>query len=321
MIISPYLNGFVDQPVFNITKEIKTDIPIIQLTRFGDFVFDDKFYDLDKYILCDFLENGANSYDLSKTLLFGKDIGGFKQVETEDWQKFHQFVKDKAPVVYFKRELLTKDVGGNIHTIDFACVLPEYPIQSKLEFDNRKIELINWWGYSHEIRRIFQSHVFLNAVKRDKVIIDNLNYLPYELDDKRKIWISTFTPHYARYDKLQLMEVNGMAKISVSMPGSGICCFRHTEASANSVMLMRDDPIEWSYSWEHNKNCIKFQRGNTLDDIRGINGAWEAIEAIEEALQNPMLYDIYVACVENCNRYRLDRYCREYLEPIINLNG
>lgn len=102
MIISPYKDNFIDAPVYNILKEIKTDIPIIMLTKFSDFVFDEKWYDLDKYILCDFLENGANSYDLSKTLLFGKDVDGFKQVQTEDWQKFHQFVKDRQPIVYFK---------------------------------------------------------------------------------------------------------------------------------------------------------------------------------------------------------------------------
>lgn len=317
MIISPYL-GVYDQPVYNILKEIKTDIPIIMLTKFSDFVFDEKFYDLDKYILADYLENGANSWDLSETLLFGKNAEKFSKCHTDQWQKFDDFIKNQPPKIYFKRELLSKDVGGNIYPTDFACILPEYPIQTKEQFDKRPIDLINWWGYSHEIRRMFHGECFINAVKRNRAVIDNLSSLGEGMKDERKLWISTFVPHYARYDKFELMKVNEMAKISVSMPGAGLKCFRHAEASANAVMLMRDDHIAWSYDWRHNENCIKFSTGNDMDSIRGLNGAWEAIEAIETALENKNLYDIYVEGIKNCNKYRLENYCRNYIEPIIN---
>jgi hypothetical protein len=111
-------------------------------------------------------------------------------------------------------------------------------------------------------------------------------------------------PHFARLPIEQLLYFNGDAKLSLSLPGAGRKCFRHAEAPINSVMVMQKDDIAWTYPWVHTENCYKFWE----DDV---------IETIEDALKRDDLYDVYLAGLENNDKYRMGRYASEYLEPTI----
>lgn len=317
MIISPDKKGTLDAPTYNLLKEVKTDIPLVQINVFTDYEFNAELYNLDKWVLVDFSELGANQWDLRETLIWGKNSELFNYSKGEEWQKFDQFVKEKPPIGIFKRELLKKDKTENILPINFPCYWQIPPPNSKTDFENRKLDVFNVWGYSHELRRMFHGECFVNAVKNNKCIIDSFSNLEHELSDNRKKWLSVFTPHYARQDMNYVLGIQAMSKLSVSLPGAGVHCFRHSESPINSVMVMRDDPIAYSFEWKHNFNCIKFSVGTDIESIRGLNGAKEIFEAIEEALQNPNLYDIYLEGIKNCEKYRIDKYCTEYIEPII----
>ena len=117
MIVSPDVTGNVDPIVMNIVRAINTDATIVPITKLNDFKFDESLYNLDKYVLVDFIENHWN-WDMADTLLFGNNRDRFDYlVGGEEWKKFDDFVKAKPPAIYFKRELLKKDVTENILTI------------------------------------------------------------------------------------------------------------------------------------------------------------------------------------------------------------
>lgn len=318
MIVSPDIRGTVDQPTFSIVKDIKTDVPIVPFNFFNDYQFNPNLKALDKWILVDMGEYGANQWTQEQTHIWGKNSELFNQSNNDECKKFDEFVASNPPLVYFKRELLKKDASENILPIDFPCFHPPRPIETKEQFEARRFSVFNAWGYSHELRRMFQGYAYINAVQKDHCIIDNLEHLEHEKDDHRQKWISVFTPWYRRYDMRNILDIQGKCKLSVSLPGAGIKCFRHSEASLNSTMVMREDKLAWSYEWEHNKNCIKFSVSDDMNDLRGLNGAQAAIDAIEEAIRNPNLYEIYCECVRNVQNYMLSNYTTNYLQPIID---
>jgi len=320
MIISPYPN-FVDHPVYNILKEIKTDIPIIMLTKFSDFVFDEKFYDLKEYILADYLEMGANDYDRKETLLWGKNSHLFKKAQTEEWQKFDKFVQEHPAKIIFKRELLSKDKGGNVHPIEFTCNYTIPPIVSKKEFYKRPLSVFFYWGWSNEGRRSLHGNFFINATTKGITVIDNFYHLEEGMKDYaegKQIWVTVCVPHFARLPMENVLYINGQSKLSVSLAGAGAKCFRMGESSINSAMVMQDDKMAYSYEWIDGVNCFKIPLGDTLDEIRGVKNQWAAIETIEAALDNKNLYDVYCGSVENCKNYFLPTYVTNYLQPLIN---
>ncbi len=320
MIISPYKDGFVDAPVMNILQGVDTDIPIVFVTKFSDFVFNEKLYELDKWVLADFGEMGANDWDRKDTLLWGRNSQNFRKAQTDEWRKFDEFVRTKPPLVYFKRELLQKDFKDNVYPIEFPSFNESIPTETKNQFNARPISVFHAWGWSHESRRVLHGNIFVNASHKGHCIIDNFYHFERgipEYKNYKQLWATINVPHFARIALDQLLYINGQSKLSVSLPGAGCKCFRNSESPINSVMLMEDDNLAWSYEWVNGLNCIKFPSSIDLDEIRGLKNQWKIIEAIEAALENPNLYDIYLNGVANCEKYRLDNYIKSYIEPII----
>lgn len=305
MIVSPDVTGNVDPIVMRIVSAINTDVVIVPITNLHNFVFDDGLYDLDKYVLVDFVENNWD-WDMKDTLKFGSDISKFKYLlDGEQWEKLNDFVAKKPPIVYFKRELLKKDATETFIPIEYPCWQSAYAVQTREQFNARRMDVFHYWGHSHEARRIFQGNAYLHAVKNDITIIDNLYYLQGFLNENHKrYWATMHIPHFARLDIAQLLQFNYDAKLCLSFAGAGRKCFRHAEAPTTSVLAMQDDEIAWSFPWVHGENCIKFKDENV-------------IEVIEEALKREDIYDIYLAGLENNDRYRMGRYASEYIEPTI----
>lgn len=319
MIISPDKNNQIDGVVYSILKAIPSKIPLIPITKLDNFVFNEELLKLKEYILFDFCEYGANSWDRKDTHLFGKNTGHFKWFKGAEWKAFDLFVKNKPPLVYFKRELLQKDFSGNVYPIEFPCWQPTYAIQSQEDYNKRPIELFHYWGHSHESRRMFQGNAYIHAVKTGIVIADNLHYVGgilAENQDKR-VWLTANVPHFARVAMSNIMNINNVSKLSLSLPGAGCVCFRHSESPVNSVMVMMDDNLAWSYPWIHGDNCIKVPCSEDFEEIRGLKNQWKIIESIEEALSRTDLYDIYVKGVHHIDKYRPENYTQNYILPII----
>ena len=124
---------------------------------------------------------------------------------------------------------------------------------------------------------------------------DNLYYLnPFlqEESNPRK-FVTVNVPHYARQPIENILAVNGLSKLSVSMRGSGRKCFRHAESPSNSVMITEANDLAWQFDWVDGVNCIKF---------------FDIFHDINKALENPNLYEIYVEGVNNANKYHYTNY-------------
>lgn len=307
MIISPDKSGNIDPIVYNIIQGVNSPIPIVPITRLNDFVFNDRLLELKEYVLVDFCEYGYD-WDMRDTHLFGQNTLLFRHhFDTAEWQKFDQWVTENPPRLYFKRELLKQDVTENVIPIEYPCwYSSQNPLQTKDEFNSRRLEVAHYWGFSHTMRKTFQGNSYLHAVKEDITIIDNIYYYDKFLQENhRRYWFNAHIPHFARVQIDGVFAITNNAKLCVSLPGAGVKCFRSMEAPFTSVVVMREDDIAWTYDWVHNENCIKF----VGDD---------PIPAIEEALRNPQLYEIFLKGQEVVEKYKIGNYINNYLLKEIN---
>lgn len=309
MIISPCKSGRID-PVWNdLFKNVNIDIPIVIVTKHEDYVFNDELLKLDKWILADGVEYGWN-FPLEKT---GTHIWGqrFKHFDFGfndlEWVKFDDFVAKNPPFIVFKRELMDMPHPDNYYPINYPCWYDIPEIQSKEEFDLRPIKANFVWGLSHEYRKTLHAEIWQRSGEFGYVVCDNISNIVsfIQKEDNPNKWVTVNSPWYARSDMNIITSVNTLSKISISIAGAGRHCFRHSESPMASVMFMWDDGIKYSYPWVNNVNCIMSKKGHELNTIM-------------KALDNPNLYEIYKAGVENCRKYHIDTYSKEYIGKIIN---
>jgi len=307
MIFSPDKQNKMDGSVLRIAGHIQQvcSLPIVPITRIEDFVFNDGIAGLRNYVLLDYSELHWNTQN-TDTHLFGKNTKEFLDIfRGDEWLKFDEWIRDNPPIAYFKRELKKKDAGGNVYPIDYPCWASPFPLESREQFNERPVNVHYYWGRSHEDRVQLHGDIWKHSSKNGAAICDNIFYFQKFMEEEKSTnkWVTLNMPHYARIDISNIFSINGMSKLSVSMPGSGIKCFRNSESPVNSVMIFPQDDLAWGYEWENEINCIRF--------------SGEPIPAIEEALQRKDLYDIYVKGHETIDKYRIDNYVNNYIQPII----
>lgn len=309
MIVTPDINGQMDGSVLRIASEINSPYPIVPITRIEGFKFNPDLLSLDKYVLLDYSELYWNSEN-TDTHLVGKNTGDYpEQFPGDEWKKFDDFVREQPPVVYFKRELLNKDRSDFIHPIDYPCWVEPPPVQSKEDFNKRPLEVFFFWGRSHEERVRLHSDIWSNSSKNGASVNDNIyqiqNFLAEESNPKK--WATLYMPHYSRIDISNLLSINGLSKLSVSLFGAGRKCFRTTgESPVNSLMVMQKSESCYTYEWEHGVNCLMFPE--TKVDVT----------LLDEFLKRDDLYEIYCKGVETVNKYKIHGYVNNYILPIIN---
>jgi len=219
MIYSPDVNNNMDGSVLRIANQINSPIPIVPITRIEGFRFNPDLLNLGKYILLDYSELYWNSENID-THLFGKNTSDFPdQFPGEEWKKFDDFVRDNPPAIYFKRELLNKDKGGIVHPIDYPCWVEPPPIQGKSDYNNRQVSVFYYWGRSHEERVRLHGDIWANSSRNGASICDNLFYFNEFMKEEQnpKKWVTLNIPHYGRTDISNLLAVNGLSKLSVSL--------------------------------------------------------------------------------------------------------
>lgn len=323
MIFSPDKNGQIDGTVKRILDQIQTDKVLVPITRLNDYVFNERLYDLKEWILVDYFEYGANHWDRKETHFWGKNTADFSYVpKTEEWDKFDKFCRDNPPTKILKRELLKKDVVDNVFPVEYPSFYIVPHPQTKEEYEKRPIEVFHFWGHSHEIRRAFHGGCFILAAQTGIGVVDNIDYIERSLGEYKRLWVTVNTPHFARRPMEQILAINGMSKLSVSLEGAGVKCFRHSEASLNSLMVMREDNLAWSYAWEHGLNCLKIYGDfDSINEIRGVDyDSYRIVNQVYQDIQETSedLYDIYLNGIQAAKKYQLDNYINNYLQPIIN---
>ena len=304
MIVSPDKSGRIDPVVYSFIKDIDSSVPLVPITRLENFEFNDALRTLSHYIILNFCEFDHN-FDWERgTPIFGKNIHQFDdKFSGYQWAKLNSFIAQTPPLLTFQRELLWRDRTDTVLPIEWPCFSQPYSVQTKSDFNDRRIEVFNFWGYSHDMRRQLHGDLFKNASKNNVGIVDNLYHLNNELKDNKKVWVSIYTPYYARISMSDILNFNGFSKLSLSLPGAGVKCFRHCESPVNSVMVMKEDDLAWSYEWIHGVNCIKFTDN--------------PIETIEKALLRDDLYDIYLEGLRTVDKYRVNNYITNYIKPNI----
>lgn len=251
-------------------------------------------------LLMDFCEYGWDAGYKNNVLGTGM-TRQFGHIADDEWARLDEWVHGNPPLLHFKRELFEPGKQPNLLPIEFPCVVPASPIQSREEFRARPIEVFNCWGLSHPCRQRLHGAIFANAHENGINVMDSW---PSEGRYEKRNWITIHSPHYARVPLEKVMEYNRSSKISVSLPGAGMKCFRSAEAPVGSIMALVDDKLAWSFPWVHGENCIRL----TSDLL---------FQSLESATHRDDLYEIYLRSQETIDRYRSRRYAQEYLLPLI----
>jgi len=304
MIISAAANNHFSPPEWNVVKDVKSDIPIVLVTRLNGYVFNEDLLSLKRYVLVNMCEFGWN-FSWAYTPIFGQEWNFENELfPGEEWTKFNKWVCENPPVLTFQREIRKQDLADKIKPLSYDCHVPQYQVQTKEQFNSRPIELSHYWGRSSEERMWFQGNAYIHATKAGIDIVDNIYYLNGMLaENKKRVWVTANIPHYARIDIQEILKVCGMSKLGLSMPGCGKHCFRDAEIPTVSIMVLQDNNIAFPFEWEHGVNCIRYKGDNP-------------IPAIEEALKRDDLYDIYLRGVDTINKYRNPNYTN-YIEQLI----
>jgi len=300
-----------DPPSRRPIELVDSKVPLVLVSRLEDFVFNDELESLDAYCLVNMSEFGWD-FPFTETPIFGKNIDQYQKLfEGPEWEKLNEFVTRKPPLLTLQRELLQKDVTNTIKPIDYPFYGEIPPTQTKEEYYNRPINVFHYWGRSHEGRVKTHGDFWMESGNKSASICDNLYYINGFLNEEKNKnkWVSLNIPHYARVDLGHILSINGLSKMSLSMPGCGKKCFRHAEVSVNSVMMMESktvNEIAWSFPW-NGENCLVYYNDDPV----------AAIDNAISGYTHEVLYRIYCAGVENARNYQIGNYTK-HLESVIN---
>jgi len=293
MVIVADRRGNTDGVLHRVCELISSPLPIVLMAKTYNYKFNAAALEpIKDYILVEASEYGWNwDLDKSGTHIWGKNTNEFPQFsENEHYQLFDDWVKANPPKFTLKRELLKRDVTDTMKPIDYPCFYEAKEIQDIDMFNGRPVTAFYFWGRSHEARLRLHANIWMAASQKGFSVCDNISFFEkFVFEEDSKKWVSLNIPHYGRIDIRELLGRQQLSKFSIAMPGAGIKTFRHCESPINSVMVKWKDYLAWAYPWVGGENCIETEDG-------------KEIESIEQASENPNLYDIYKAGVENCQR-------------------
>jgi hypothetical protein len=317
-ILSPDDKGRIDGSIqcnlLNHFPEIVTsldacDLAILPISFFHDYKFSPKVWDISQqkkpYVFMDWLEYEWLYFkEKNDTHIFGKNTADCRWLNP-NWDALDEWMRNYPPLVYFKRELLSKDASDTVHPIEWPCYLPDMPMQSEDEFNRRPLEVFNNWGFSNPMRPKLHGDVFHAMNNGIGVISEASQYEGFIRDHPHaRAWMTVFTPWHSRIPITDLLFYQRRAKLSVSLPGCGVKCFRHSESPCESIMALPEDRLDWGIPWTHGDNCIRLRPDHLFEDL-------------DTATKIPDLYQIYKRSQETIARYRGPTYVRDYLLPII----
>lgn len=295
---------------YALAQRLNVNMPIVFVSLSEELDFNEQVLELagKPYCLISYVEMGW-SWDRTKGHEFGKNTHEFPEVfHLDKWKVFDDFVRDNPPTISFYRELLQEQVTDKMLPISYPCFIPQQPIHTFEEFNNRAFEVFYSFGISHEFRKNIHANIWTWSSKYGYTVADNLFILEHFLANETnpRKWASIHIPWWSRQPIEVITERMMSGKIGISPAGAGRCCFRHLEIPTVSPMIMWEDNTAWHQNdWTHGVNCIKCEQGTE-------------VETAIEWLKHPSeLYKIYLKGIETIDKFRFDRYV-PYLENIIN---
>lgn len=303
MIIVADKHGRTDSAYHSFNGSLNVGIPVVMVSWVENFVFNEELLNIKEYVLLCFCEYGWD-FKIKDSHIWGQNNAP-ERYRSEEWDKFENWVNKNTFKVLFKRELLQKDVTDKVKPIEYPCIVNHsFPTQTKEEFNNRPVQVSQYWGRSNEHRLRIHSEIWMRGYTHGIQPCDNIFYIEKYLQEERgEKWITLWIPHYQRIEIQNLLNINFISKLSLSWSGAGFKCFRTAEAPINSIMVMHKNDMAWTHSWDES-NCI------LVDEFKEIEG-------IAEALQRTGLHDVYLKGVENAKKYHIEEYSN-HLVSIIN---
>lgn len=278
------------------------DAVVVPVAYFGNYKFNHNLTSLTKPILIfDFTEFGWPWHGQSDNVLGRDCYKNFPHLNTPEYAMLDKWAKDFPAKVHFKRELRKCDQTESLLPISFLCDIPSESLDSREKFNSRPLQVFSSWGYSHPDRRRLHGEIFQKADSKGIHILDHWDQ---EGHFEGKNWATIHAPHYSRRHMPEVMRWQRQSKLTISMPGAGIACFRNSEAAVNSIMALQHDPLAWAYDWFHGVNCIRLRPGHEFEDLN-------------EALERDNLYDIYLDSQSSIDKWRPHRFVTEYVLPKI----
>lgn len=317
-IASPDARGRIDGTVqANLLNHLPNLVPISQsdcvlvpISFYSDYAWR---HDLPgiignkPYALLDYTELGLEWDVLSGTdsILLGRNILNCTRLSNKDWVALNDFVRDRPPVTYFRRELLEREVSGWLRPLDFPCYLPIPEIQSKQEFDARPLDVFWFWGLSHESRPRLHGDIFSNAYRCGYEVLSRIEHWEgFFRDPRGRTWATVHSPHWDRKPISEVMHFNHRSKLSVSLPGAGVHCFRDQEAPVGSIPVYWSCGIARAFPWVDGFNSLHVMPGLEWEDLYA-------------HAQSDGLYDIYVEAQKNIQNYTSGNYVNNHIIPSI----
>lgn len=237
-----------------------------------------------------------------------------------EYYRLHEIVKELDIRAYFKRELLT---GFNppwscpVYPVDWT-VLDHPQFQnpcSEEEYNARPIDLLMSWGYSSESRPRFYGELMRKAGKFGWHFALTAEDVDRSLDEKRpqQLLAALHTPHYRRIPIERICAWQEKTKLTVSLKGAGLKCFRCAEASVNSLLVQQaDNSVHWAYPWIAGENCIGLPNTpeGEVDEVHALEIIYDYLR-----IRQGSLYGLYLKSIANQRNYISHHYSRNYLLP------
>ncbi len=289
-----------------VTSESAADLIIVAISFFHDFKINTKLWDIRKpYVFIDFTElEWCYFKEKNESHLFGVNTPDCRWLNP-NWLPLHDWMRNRPPLIYFKRELLAKDESDTVKPIEWACYLPDMPMQSEDEFNKRPLEVFYNWGFSNPMRPKLMSEIYAAMNNGIGLISEASQFEPFIRDHPNtRTFMAVFTPWYSRVQISDLLFFQRRSKLSLALPGCGIKCFRHSESPCESIMALPEDRLAWGIPWTHGENCIRLRPDHLFEDL-------------DAATKRDDLYQIYKRSQETIARYRGGAYVRYYLFPLI----
>jgi hypothetical protein len=323
-IISAHANGDIDPTVKGnilcrlpglVDSQDSADVILVPVSWYNDFRFNQALWSTCKpVVIMDFMEIYGTQKPSSH--IFGQAHGdGWNywldhnrgHPAHDGYDKFHRWVAARQPALQFVRELREVDRSEQFVPIEWPCYLPAWQIEGRAAFNLRPFEVLFNWGMSNRWRPLLHSSIYRLMGEGKIDVIGHWDHVDAKINEPHKKWISIHTPHTNRIHINDIARRQAQSKLTVSMPGSGVACFRSTEALVHTVPVKLIDDKAWSFDWVDGYNCLVLKPQPEAMSIG------ESLEL----LTHKDLHPIYRAAQDLADRYRSSRYINEYIMPHI----
>lgn len=319
-VISAHAHGHID-PTFKASLLdhlpetcgwMDADAVLVVIGYHGEYLFNKSLMDITRrgkpVVIIDLMEYFG--FLDGKTHLFGVHDLPRNMEGNVDWHLLSQWASATNLRLYFKREYFGEETKLNVAPIEWPCVHPAWEMESKEAFDKRPFQVFYNWGYSNSLRPRMASEIYGLMADGDIEVVSAFDHIDAKALEPQHKWISIHSPHTHRTHINEILRRQAQSKCSISMPGSGSICFRHTEAPVHTIPVYVADGIRRSIPWMDGRNCI------TLDPESDVPMARQL--ALRLVAESETLHGMYVAAQETIDRYRTRRYLHEYVLPAIH---